>query len=74
MLQVLRKTIVLNGEKLKVAAFITLSAVHKLECAMIYECESTHGLTDEKIEEIIMKATKRHDDELEKVKRKGDFI
>ena len=38
MLQALRKTIVLNGEKLKVPACITLSAVHELECALIYEC------------------------------------
>ena len=53
---------------------ITLSAVHELECALIYECKSTHGLTDEQIEEIKMNATKRHDDELEQVKRKGDFI
>mgnify|MGYP007135459716 CR=1 FL=1 len=36
MLQVLRKTIVLNGEKLKVSACVTLSAVHELQCALIY--------------------------------------
>ena len=74
MLQVLRKSIVLNGEKFKVPACITLSAVHELECALIYECKSTHGLIDEQIEEIKINATKRHDDELEKIKRKGDFI
>ena len=74
MLQVLRKSIVLNGEKLKVSACVTLSAVHELECALIYECKSTHGLTDEQIDEIKMNAMKRHDDELEKIKRKGDFI
>jgi hypothetical protein len=74
MLQVLRKTIVLNGEKIKVPAFVTLSAVHELECALIYECKSTHGLTDEQIDEIKLEANKRHDDELEKIKRKGDFI
>jgi hypothetical protein len=74
MLQVLRKTIVLNGEKLKVPAYITLSAVHELECVLIYECKSTHGLTDQQIDEIKMNAKKRHDDELEKIKRKGDFI
>jgi hypothetical protein len=74
MLQVLRKSIVLNGEKFKVPAYVSLSAVHELECVLIYECKSTHGLTDEQIEEIKMNAMKRHDDELEKIKRKGDFI
>jgi hypothetical protein len=74
MFQVLRKTIVMNGEKLKAPACVTLSAVHELKCAPIYECKSTHGLTDERVEEIKMKDTKRHDDELEKIKRKGDFI
>jgi hypothetical protein len=49
MLQVLRKTTVLNTEKLKVPACITLSAVHELECTLIYECKSTHGLIDEKL-------------------------
>lgn len=49
MLQVLRKTIV---------TLITLFAVHELECALIYECKSTHGLTDERIEEIKMKEAK----------------
>jgi hypothetical protein len=48
--------------------------VHELECALLYECKSTHGLTDEQIDEIKMNAMKRHDDELEKIKRKGDFI
>ena len=74
MLQVIRKTIVLNGEKLKVPACITHSAVHELECVLIYECKSTHGVTDEQIDEIKMNAKKRHDNELEKIKRKGDFI
>jgi len=74
MLQVLRKTLVSNGEKLKIPAYVTVSAVHELECALIYECKSTHGLTDEQIEEIKMNDKKRHDDDLEKIKRKGDFI
>jgi hypothetical protein len=73
MLQVLRKTIVMNGEMLKAPACITLSAVHELECALIYKCKSTHGLTDERVEEIKMKATKRHEDELEKNQTKGRF-
>ncbi len=59
---------------LKVPACITLSVVHELECALKYECKSTHGLTDKQIEEIKMNAKRRHDDELEKIKRKGDFI
>jgi len=70
MLQVIRKTIVLNGEKLKVPACITLSVVHELECVLIYECKSTHGVTDEQIDEIKMNAKKRHDNELEKIKQK----
>ena len=65
---------VINGEKHGVPADITLSAVHELECALVYECNSTHGLTDEQIEEIKMNDKKRHDDDLEKIKRKGDFI
>jgi hypothetical protein len=38
----------------KAQSFIqrTLSAVNELECALIYECKSTHGLTDKQIEEI----------------------
>jgi|GEM_PF-1515194 len=74
MLQVLRNTIILNGEKLKIPACITPTAVHELECVLIYECKSTHGLTDEQIDEIKMNAKKRHGNELEKIKRKGDFI
>ena len=74
MLQILVNTIVLNVEKLKVSTCVTLYAVHELECALIYECQSMHGLTDEQIEVIKMNAKKRHDDELEKIKRKGDFI
>jgi len=46
MLHVLRKSIILKGEKLKVPASVTLSVVHELECALIYECKSTHGLTE----------------------------
>jgi hypothetical protein len=74
MLQVLRKSIVLNGEKLKVSDSVRLSTVHELECALIYECKSTHGLTDKQMEEIKMNAKRRHDDQPEKIKRKGDFI
>ena len=46
MLQILMNTIVLNVEKLKVSTCVTLYAVHELECALIYECKSTHGLTN----------------------------
>ncbi len=49
---------VINGEKHGVPADIILSAVHELECALVYECKSTHGLTDEQIEEIKTEAEK----------------
>jgi hypothetical protein len=49
-IQRLLSTIVLNGEMLKTPACITLSAVHELECVLIYECKSTHGVTDEQID------------------------
>jgi hypothetical protein len=73
MLQVLRKAIVLNGEKLSVPACDALSVVQKLECALTYECKSTHGLTAKQIVEIKMNAKRRHDDEREKNQTKGRF-
>ena len=74
MLQVLWKSIVLNGKKLNILACVTFSAVHELECALIYELKFTHGLTDKQVEEIKMNAKWRYDDELEKVKRRGNFV
>lgn len=46
----------------------------EIECALIYECKSIHGLTDGRIEEIKTEANKRLHNELEKIKQKGDFI
>lgn len=74
MVQVIKNAMVLNGEKHRVPADITLSPVHELECALIYECKSTHGLTEEQIEKIKTQAKERFDNELGKIKQKGDFI
>jgi len=47
MLHIIKNAMVLNGGNHRVPADITLSAVHEIECALQYECKSTHGLTDE---------------------------
>lgn len=74
MLQALKRSILAYGEKHKVLPDITLAALYELECALIYECKSTYHMTDEQIEKIKMDAKKRHDDELDKIRRSGDFI
>ena len=61
---------VLNWEKNRAPADIALSDVYKIECALIYECKSTHSLTDERIEEFKVEAKNRLDNEVEKINKK----